>query len=143
WGGASLSGLGLQAQQPLGGVNPHILAQVLANPAIAGDPIVGALVSQQLNPFAYQQPPIRSLIGPQQQIPFQLGAAGGFGQVAGQGIDPYSALVQAQLMSQFAANPYQHMLRTFTGSPWAIGAGLSHLTGQVPPFAQTGLPFGI
>jgi hypothetical protein len=136
WGGSFTPGLNPLAQQAWGGVNPHILAQVLANPSIASDPIVGPLLAQQLNPLAVQQPPIRSLVGPQPFSPSQMGAVG-------QGIDPYSALVQAHLMSQFATNPYQQMFRAFTSSPWAVGAGLSSFTGQTPPFAQSGAPFGI
>jgi hypothetical protein len=143
WGEAPTPGLGPQAQQAFGGVNPHILAQLLSNPAIASHPIIGSLIAQQLNPLAYQQPPIRSLVSPQQFNPLQAGAAGGFGQVAGQGIDPYSALAQAQLMSQLVQHPLQAMIRAYTGSPWGIGAGLPSLSGQTTPFAQTVGPFGV
>jgi hypothetical protein len=142
WGASSGGGFNPLGQQSLGAVNPNILAQVLANPAIASDPVVGPLIAQQLNPLAQQQLPIRPLIGQQQFNPFQASIPGGIGSTAGQGIDPYSALIQAQLLSQLAAGPYQQMFRPYTGSPWFTGSGLP-FTSQAFPFTQAGAAFGI
>jgi len=142
WGASSGVGFGPLGQQSQGAVNPNILAQVLANPAIVSDPVVGPLVAQQLNPWAQQQLPIRSLVGQQQFNPFQANAPGAAGSVAGQAIDPYTALVQAQLISQLAAGPYQHMLRSYAGSPWFTAPGLP-FTGQAFPFTQPGAAFGM
>jgi hypothetical protein len=142
WGASSGGGFSQPGQQPLGAVNPNILAQVLANPAIASDPVVGPLIAQQLNPLAQQQLPIRPLIGQQQFNPFQATSPGGIGSLAGQGIDPYAALIQAQLLSQLAAGPYQQIFRPHAVSPWFTGSGVP-FTGQAFPFTQTGGAFGI
>jgi hypothetical protein len=141
WPGASIPGAGVYGQQAGGGVNPHILSQLLANPAKASDPVAGALIAQQLHASTVQQPPIRSLISPLQSQPFQTGSPVGLGSIVGQGLDPSTAFIQAQLMSQLAANPFQQMLRPYANVPWGIGGGLSPFAGQVSPFGQTGLPF--
>lgn len=136
---------GAQTAQPFAGLNPHLVAQTLANPAIASDPLIGALVAQQLNPLAQQQLPIRPLIGGHQFNPqlnpllSSLGA--GFGAAASPSVDPYSTLMQAQLISQLATSPYQQLFRAYTGAPWSAGSGLPW--GQGSQTAQGGLPFGI
>jgi hypothetical protein len=128
-------GFGAIGQQPFGVINPNLLAQALANPATASDPLIGALVAQQLNPLAGQQLPIRSLIGGHQFNPLTSGFGGGLGSITGQVTDPYSTLVQAQLISQLAASPYQQMLRAYTGAPWTAGQGFQP--------AHTGIGFGL
>jgi hypothetical protein len=110
-------------------VNP--LAQVFTNPATASDPLTYALVAQQMNPWAGQQFPIRSLVGGQQISPVQAGVPFGFNPFQGQGTDPYAALIQASLLSQLQSSPYQQTLRGIGGpSAW----------GQSFPFPQVGTP---
>jgi len=126
-------------QPTAGNVNPNLLGQLCANPALAADPVVSSVLAQQLNPLA--QLPIRPLINAQQPDFSQANIPGTIGAITGQVTDFTSPLVQAQLASQLAANPLQQAYRAYTGSPWIAGTGVPSLTGQVSPFAQTGIPF--
>lgn len=103
YGQTGFGGIGSTTQQPQ-----------LYNQGIVVDPTLAALCAQQLNPLA-QQLPIRPFMN-----------VGGINPIAGgQWIDPYSAaLIQAQLVSQLAANPLYQLSRQVTGVP------------------ETGLPFG-
>ncbi|HXG63643.1 MAG TPA: hypothetical protein VNO70_00960 [Blastocatellia bacterium] len=134
FGTGSSAGFGQIGQQQVPwAVNPNILAQVLANPALASDPIVASLIAQQLNPMAQQQPPIRPLMGGQQQFqPFQGSGIGSIGGIPGQGIDPYTAL----LISQLTQSPYHQIVRAYTGSPWGMGYGSQFGAGQSSPLGQ-------
>jgi len=144
WGSPLGAMAGQSGQSAIGAINPHVLAQILANPAIASDPVVGALLAQQLNPLAQQQLPIRPLTGAQQHDPYQSAVSAVASPIPGQATDPVSALVQAQLISQIAANPLQQILsRAYAGAPGITGLGMSPITGQASSPAQTINPFGV
>lgn len=134
-------------QSPLGAINPYVPTQFLAHPAIAADPMASALLAHQLSPLPWQQLPIRPLIGPQPVASI----AGIPSPIVGQPMDPYSALAQAQLISQLTASPFQQLLRAHT--PWVSGVGAPFLASPligtpfgfgVPSFPSpmTGIPFG-
>ena len=108
------------------------------NPSIAGDPF--GLLSQQWNQQAQQQLPIRSLIGAQQGFGGQSFIPG-FGSPATQWVDPYRALVEAQLISQLANNPLYQLQRAYGGVPELTGLGMPVGAGQQfnPLFAN--VPF--
>jgi hypothetical protein len=95
---------------------------------VAVDPI-SLLVSQQLNPLTQQQLPIRPLIGgpqgfgTQQQIP-------GFASPITQWTDPYRAFIEAQLISQLAANPFYQLQQRSYGYPETAGFGMPFNVGQ-------------
>jgi hypothetical protein len=112
------------------------------NPALATDPVVSLVLAQQLNPLAQQQLPIRPLISAQQFDPSQVSLPGIAGAIAGQVTDPYSTFVQAQLIPQLAASPFQQMHRAYTGAPWITGVGVPSPIGPVLPSAQVGIPLG-
>ncbi len=118
-------------QPPLGAINPYVPTQFLAHPAIATDPMASALLTYQLSPLTWQQLPIRPLIGPQPVVSI----AGIPSPIVGQAMDPYSALAQAQLISQLTASPFQQLLRAHT--PWVSGVGAPFLASPL-----IGTPFG-
>lgn|SRR5262245_19629213 len=152
--GTGWQGLGTLAQQGIGGrtgaygMDPrfaigqqfgHVDPSVLTgwNPTIGSDPI-SSLFSQQVNPLVQQQLPIRPLIGAQQQgLGFQTSGVPGFATTH-QWQDPYRELIEAQLISQLANNPFYQLQRAYGGVP-----ELSNLpfAGQQfhPPFAN--VPF--
>lgn len=135
-------GAGPLGQPTVGTVNPSVLAQMYTNPALATDPVVSLVLAQQLNPLAQQQLPIRPLISAQQFDPSQVSLPGIAGAIAGQVTDPYSTFVQAQLIPQLAASPFQQMHRAYTGAPWITGVGVPSPIGPVLPSAQVGIPLG-
>jgi len=124
--GAGLGVHPLAAQFGYGGgtVNPY-LAHV---GALAGiDPTTALMLAQQ-------QLPIRPLVGqnPLDQIQ-SLAANPTFGQP----IDPYTALIHAQMASQLPTNSLQQLIRGQVGVPYPWGAG------QTSPFTNPMIPFGI
>ena len=109
--------------------------QTSIGPSI-GDPFTGQM---QLTPGFYQQLPVRPLITPQHFSSGQPGLP--IGAHSGLPIDPYSALLQAQflqaqLISQLAANPFQQAVRGYSGAPWLTG-GVPTIS-QAFPYAQGG-----
>ncbi|HWP42593.1 MAG TPA: hypothetical protein VNO14_05120 [Blastocatellia bacterium] len=124
----------LVAAQLAGSVNPYLAAQTYTHPQVIGDPVTQAVLAQQ--------PPIRSLTGgthmgvPQQHIP------GLTPQVGTPWIDPVTALVQAQLISQLANNPLWQLSRGFGGMETG-GFGLPFGIGQQFANPLTHFPFGV
>ncbi len=120
--------------QQFGYTDPNV-AQALINPTIAGDPI-NSLWSQQLNPLAQQQLPIRPLIG-QQGLPSQSFIPG-VGSPTNQWADPYRAFIEAQLISQLASNPLYQLQRAYGGDlpgfgmPLGVGQQFNPLFANVP-----------
>ena len=114
-------GVRLDPRLAFGSVDPNIAA-VLAGSAITSDPI-SSLMSQQLNPLFQQQLPIRPLIGGQQGIGTQQ-LIPGFGSGVNQWPDPYRAFIEAQLLSQLAANPLYQLSRGYGGAPEATVPGV-------------------
>ena len=118
----------------LAGINPNVVALALTNPAILNDPMVQALVTQQL--------PIRSLTGGMQAGAFQQQIPGLTPQITGQQwVDPYTAFVQAQLYSQLINNPLFQLSRGFGGME-AGGLG-AQFAGQQFQTPLTNYPFGV
>ncbi|HKV41980.1 MAG TPA: hypothetical protein VJX67_22440 [Blastocatellia bacterium] len=113
----------LAATNPL--IGSALLAQSLGNPALGADPSL--LQAQQVSQAA--QFPIRPLVSQPAQYP---GLPTPF---AGQPIDPYAGLIQAQLIASLT-NPLSQLTRGFAGVPWAAGSLDPTLIGQVGPFAQ-------
>jgi hypothetical protein len=124
------------------GYNDPNVAPGPINPTIAGDPI-RSLFSQQVNPLAQQQLPIRPLISGQQQglgsqsfipgIPQGLGSqpfTPGIASPITQWADAYRAFIEAQLISQLASNPLYQLQRAYGGVPEATGQGMPFGTGQ-------------
>jgi hypothetical protein len=146
--------------QQFGFTDPNV-ASGLNNPGIAGDPIA-LLMSQQLNPLVHQQLPIRSLIDTPQNAGFQQNVPGiGFPVTqwpVAQPIahlDPYRAFIEAQLISQLAANPlyqlqhqvqprfqqgFQQGLQQGYGVPETTGLGVPGVGQQFNPLYGT-VPF--
>jgi hypothetical protein len=126
WGGAGYGGspsypTTSQFGYPGAGmIHPHQLTQYQPNPSpfSAQESIINPLLAQQLNPLFQQRLPIRSLVNPQQIDPYQAGLSGLPGSIAHQATDPYSTLVQAQLMSQLGAIPFPHLARGYTFPNW-------------------------
>jgi hypothetical protein len=132
----------------LGGVNPFLQTGIgTANPGGVGqthfqgfgtDPSILSLLGQQsnpmVNPIAQQQLPIRPLAGAN---PFeQTAGLQGIGSI----VDPYTSLVQAQLLSQIA-NQLHQLYSSFPANLWATGQGTQPIMGH--PFAQPGVPYGM
>src|SRR5262249_18509777 len=137
------SEMGLLGQTPFGqpltgGLHTSVPHYGQFSPYMVQDPIAATVLAQQLNPLAQQRLPIRPLTGLQQVDPFQVGLPGLTGFPISQMTDPYSALTQAQLMSQYAINPIQQMARAYTVPSWA---GAPHSIGQLPPISPVGVPF--
>jgi len=105
------------------GYNDPNVAPGLINPTIAGDPI-RSLFSQQVNPLAQQQLPIRPLIGGQQQGLGSQSFIPGVATPITQWADPYRAFIEAQLISQLASNPFYQLQRAYGGVPETIGQGM-------------------
>jgi hypothetical protein len=95
------------------------------------DPVAATLLAQQ-------KLPIRPLISPQQVDPYQIGLSSLAGGTFGQTADPYSALMQGQLMPQHALNPLQQLSRGFTLANWG---GSPYPLGQQSLLGQPGVPF--
>lgn len=116
----ALGGIG----QQFGGIDPNV-GSVFAGSPIAGDPISSLLAQQAL---AQQQLPIRPLISSKQGIGTgQL--TPGFSSGVNQWVDPYRAFIEAQLVSQMAANPLYQLTRGYAGVPETAGIGMP-FTGQ-------------
>ena len=114
------------------------------NPIFAGDPIGSllshqSLQSQQWNPFAQQQLPIRPLIAGQQGFGVQS-LVPGFASPATQWVDPYRAVIEAQLISQLANNPLYQLQRAYGGGPELTGLGMSFGGQQFNPLFSN-VPF--
>ena len=105
------------------GYNDPNVAAGLINPTIAGDPI-RSLLSQQVNPLAQQQLPIRPLISGQQQGLGSQSFTPGIASPITQWADAYRAFIEAQLISQFASNPLYQLQRAYGGVPEATGQGM-------------------
>jgi len=144
-GGSRLGGYGADPRFAFGnagqqfGYNDPNVGQGLINPTIAGDPI-SSLFSQQINPLAQQQLPIRPLIGGQQGFGSQTFIPGSASQTP-QWVDPYRAFIEAQLISQLASNPLYQLQRAYGGVPEVTGLGMPIGVGQQfnPLFAN--VPF--
>lgn len=116
------------------GINPNVAAQAYTNPAILSDPTLQALLAQQI--------PIRSLTGGLQSGAFQPNIQGLTPQVTGgQWVDPYTAFVQAQLISQLVNNPLFQLSRGYGGAE-AGGHGVP-FAGQPFQTPLTNYPFGV
>ena len=124
------------------GYNDPNVAPGFINPTIAGDPI-RSLFSEQVNPLAQQQLPIRPLISGQQQglgaqsfipgIQQGLGSQSftpGIASPITQWADAYRAFIEAQLISQLASNPLYQLQRAYGGLPEATGQGMPLGAGQ-------------
>jgi hypothetical protein len=146
--GGQVGGYGADPRSAFGaggqqfGYNDPNVALGSINPTIAGDPI-RSLFSQQVNPLAQQQLPIRPLISGQQQglgaqsftpgIPQGLGSQSftpGIASPITQWADAYRAFIEAQLISQLASNPLYQLQRAYGGPPEATGQGVPFGTGQ-------------
>ncbi|MCI0486566.1 MAG: hypothetical protein L0229_08185 [Blastocatellia bacterium] len=126
---------------PGSGVETNPLANIFGQPTLSpGDPLTNALIAQQLNPLAGQQLPIRPLISNQPVNPWQQGAQYGFSPFPGQVMDPYAILLQAYLISQLSANPYQQAARAVAVVP-GLTQPVGPFAGQNPSFPQQGGPF--
>jgi hypothetical protein len=134
---AQLGGVNPFLQTGIGTVNPALFGQTHAT-GFGTDPSILSLLGQQLNalgnPIAHQQLPIRPLVGANTFE--QTAGVHGIGSI----VDPYTSLVQAQLLSQIA-NPLQQMYGSFPANLWATGQGTQPIMGH--QFAQTGVPCGI
>jgi hypothetical protein len=142
--------------QQFGFTDPNVGAG-LNNPGIAGDPIA-LLMSQQLNPLVHQQLPIRPLINAPQNTGVQPNISGAnFSgpNISGQNLpgigfpvtqwpvaqpvaqlDAYRAFLEAQLISQLAANPLyqlQHQVQRGYGAPETAGLGVPGVGQQFNP----------
>jgi hypothetical protein len=85
-----------------GGINP-----------LSVDPTAALMLAQQSNPVS-QYFPVRPLIGQNPLEQFQGISAG---HIPGPVIDPYAALINAQICSQLGTNPLlQHLVRAQVGS---------------------------
>lgn len=113
--------------QQFGYNDPNAIPGLL-NPVIGGDPI-SSLWSQQVNPLAQQQLPIRPLIGAQQVLGSQS-LIPGFASPVTQWSDPYRMFIEAQLISQLASNPFYQLQRAYGGVPEATGLGTPFGAGQ-------------
>jgi hypothetical protein len=134
---AQLGGVNPFLQTGIGTVNPWGVGQAHSQ-GFGTDPSILSLLGQQsnpmVNPIAQQQLPIRPLAGAN---PFeQTAGVQGIGSIT----DPYTSLVQAQLLSQIA-NQLHQLYRSFPANLWATGQGTQPIMGH--PFAQTGVPCGI
>ena len=109
-------------------------AQSTGGQGIGCDPITGIPLTQQLNPAIQQYLPVRSLINP-------LGVNQQLTPYAQPPVDPVSLLLQAQLVQQLSANPYQQLLRGYSGTPWQT-PGFSGIQ-QGIGYPQQGLQPGI
>ena len=110
------------------GYNDPNVVPGLINPTIAGDPI-RSLFSQQVNPLAQQQLPIRPLISGQQGLGSQSFIPG-IGSPITQWADAYRAFIEAQLISQLASNPLYQLQRAYGGVPEATWQGMPFGAGQ-------------
>jgi hypothetical protein len=132
-----LGGVNPFLQTGIGTVNPGVFGQTPI-PGVGTEPGILSLLGQQsnpmVNPIAQQQLPVRPLAGAN---PFEQTAGG---QGVGSIVDPYTSLVQAQLLSQIA-NQLHQLYRSFPANLWATGQGTQPITGH--PFAQTGVPYGM
>ena len=116
---------GIDPRVAFGTVDPN-LAPVI------GDPI-SSLLQHQTNPLFQQQLPIRSLIGSQQGIGTQQ-LIPGFASGVNQWADPYRAFIEAQLISQLAANPLYQLQRGYGGLPETTGLGMPFAGQSINPF---------
>ena len=120
--------------QQFGYPDPNAIAGL--NPTF-GDPI-SQLQSQQWNPLLQQQLPIRPLIAGQQGGVQSL--VPGFASPATQGVDPYRAFIEAQLISQLVNNPLYQLQRAYGGVPELTGLGMSFAGQQFNPLFSN-VPF--
>jgi hypothetical protein len=94
-----------------GPVNPYAGQFGAINP-LSVDPTAALMLAQQSNPVS-QYFPIRPLVGQNPLEQFQASA----GHIPGPVIDPYSALINAQILSQLGTNPLlQHLMRAQVSS---------------------------
>ena len=126
------------AGQQFGYNDPNVVPGTI-NPTFASDPI-STLLSQQVNPLAQQQLPIRPLIGGQQGFGAQPSVPGIASPIT-QWVDPYRAFIEAQIVSQLANNPLYQLQRAYGGVPETTGLGMPFGAGQQfnPLFAN--VPF--
>lgn len=124
---------GVQPPQ-FGYPDPNIVAGLTP---IANDPL-SSLLSQQLNPWAQQQLPIRPLIGAQQGFQQPLTQLSPGIQWA----DPYRTFVEAQLISQLANNPLYQLQRAFGGVPEFNTPGVPFSSQQFNPLVANSPFFG-
>ena len=116
------------------GVNPAVSSPAYTNPAILNDPMIQALLAQQI--------PIRSLTGGLQGGTTHQNIPGLTPQITGgQWSDPYTAFVQAQLISQLVNNPLLQLSRGYGGAE-AGGLGVP-FAGQQFQTPLTNYPFGV
>jgi hypothetical protein len=115
------------------GYNDPTAVPASINPAFTGDPI-GSLYAQHVNPLAQQQLPIRPLIGGQQGLGSQSQSfIPGFASPTTQWADPIRMLIEAQLISQIASNPFYQLQRAYGGVPDATGQGMPFAGQQLNP----------
>jgi hypothetical protein len=93
------SGMGTPWAGSVGGGSPF--ASALGYPSQVPDPLTSMLLAQSVS----QQGPIRSLIGASPFEQQRSGMGGGVSPMMGQNVDPYTLLLRAQALSQFA-NPF-------------------------------------
>jgi hypothetical protein len=94
----------------VGPVNPY--AQFGAINPLSVDPTAALMLAQQSNPVSHYFP-VRPLIG---QNPWEQFQGISAGHIAGPVIDPYAALINAQICSQLGTNPLlQHLVRAQVG----------------------------
>jgi len=122
--------------QQFGYTDPNAAAGL--NPSIVGDPI-SSLLSQQWNPLAQQQLPIRPLIPGQQGLGSQSSVPG-FGATTTPWADPYRAFIEAQLISQLANNPLYQLQRAYGWVPELTGLGMPFAGQQFNPLFSN-VPF--
>jgi hypothetical protein len=103
--GFGQQGFGPQGGYGVGPVNPYLGPIGGINP-LQVDPTAALMIAQQQNPVS-QYFPIRPLVGQHPLEQFQGIPAN---PIAGPGVDPYAALISAQILSQLAANPLLHHL---------------------------------
>jgi hypothetical protein len=112
-------------QSPLGQIGSPFQQPAWCPPSLYGtpvtcvDPVTGAVIPQQVSPFAHSLLPIRPLINPQACDPYQLAAL--CGVAPGQVTDPYSAaLAQACMAPPLAVSPVHPALRPQVGVPQMV-----------------------
>jgi hypothetical protein len=112
------------------GQNP--LEHFQGNPIFA-DPTVALMLAQQQNPIA-QHLAIRLLAG---QNPLEQFQGIGGNPTFGQAVDPYTALINAQLVSHLASHlatsPIHQLIRSQIGSPYGWGGTPFPVANPVSP----------
>jgi hypothetical protein len=89
---------------------------LVSSPVTCIDPVTGAVIPQQVSPYAHSLLPIRPLINPQACDPIQMAAL--CGVAPGQVTDPYSAaLAQACMTPTLGVSPMHPALRPQVGVP--------------------------